>query len=117
MDFYSVGKSLGLMGAPSYQPTFMDRLKSASNSALNWLGGSDKAGTPNILSALGTAGAIYDGYQKQKIANKALKYQKEAFDFNKMLSKRQIDRENRANQNLINAWNASNFQKSREEEQ
>lgn len=84
---------------------------------MRFLKGSDASGTPNWLSALGTAGAIYDGYQRQKLANKALQYQKEAFDFNKMLSQRELNRQNQAEQNLYNAWNSSAFGRKKEEEQ
>lgn len=82
---------------------------------LSWLGG-DAGGTPNWLTALGTGGALWSAYNQNKAAKQAFKLNKDAYDFNKMLSQRQLQRENQANQNLVNAWNASNFHKQQEEE-
>lgn len=84
---------------------FLDMLKGAGK----WLLGSDKAGTSNLLNAAGLAGGLYSGLQQQKAANKALQMQQDAYDFNKMLSQREIDRQNRAEQNLYDGWNASTF--------
>ena len=85
------------------------------DSFLSWLGG-DAGGTPNWLTALGTGGALWSAYNQNKVAKQAFKLNKDAYDFNKMLSQRQLQRENQANQNLVNAWNASNFHKQQEEE-
>ena len=82
---------------------------------LSWLGG-DAGGTPNWLTTLGTGGALWSAYNQSKMAKKAFNLNKDAYDFNKMLSQRQLQRENQANQNLVNAWNASNFHKQQEEE-
>lgn len=84
---------------------FLDMLKGAGN----WLMSSDRAGTPNLLNVAGLAGGLYSGLQQQKAANKALKMQQDAYDFNKMLSQREIDRQNRAQQALYDGWNASSF--------
>lgn len=81
---------------------FLDMLKGA-------LLGADKSGTPNWMNAAGLAGGLYSGLQKQKAANKALQMQQDAFDFNKMLSQREIDRQDRAQQDLYNAYNASTY--------
>lgn len=83
---------------------------------LSWLGGCDAGGVPNWLTALGTGGALWSAYNQNKAAKQAFKLNKDAYDFNKMLSQRQLQRENQANQNLINAWNASNFHKQQEDE-
>ena len=83
---------------------------------LSWLGGGDAGGVPNWLTALGTGGALWSAYNQNKAAKQAFKLNKDAYDFNKMLSQRQLQRENQANQNLVNAWNASNFHKQQEEE-
>lgn len=89
---------------------------------VSWLGktnGENKdgvGGTPNWLTALGAGGALWSAYNQSKMAKKAFNLNKDAFDFNKMLSQRQIQRENQANQNLLNAWNASSFNKRQEEE-
>lgn len=92
---------------------FMGLLKSAGS----WLGNSDAAGTPNWMNALGMAGNMYSGIAQQQAAKNLMKQQKAAFDFNKMLSERQISRENQANQNLLNAWNSSAFGKRKDEDE
>ena len=92
---------------------FMGLLKSAGS----WLGNSDAAGTPNWMNALGMAGNMYSGIAQQQAAKNLMKQQKAAFDFNKMLSERQIARENQANQNLLNAWNSSAFGKRKDEDE
>lgn len=84
---------------------FLDMLKGAGG----WLLGADKSGAPNWMNAAGLAGGLYSGLQQQKAANKALQMQQEAYNFNKMLSQREIDRQNRAEQNLYDGWNASTF--------
>ena len=88
----------------------------SSGGFLSWLGGGDAGGTPNWLTALGTGGALWSAYNQNKAAKQAFKLNKDAYDFNKMLSQRQLQRENQANQNLVNAWNASNFHKQQEDE-
>lgn len=83
-----------------------------------WLGKTTASTeTPNWLMALGIGGNLYSGYQQQKAANKSLDLQKQAFDFNKMLSQREIDRQNRAEQNLANAWTNSSFYKRKDDEE
>ena len=96
---------------------FMGLLKNAGSKALSWLGNSDAAGTPNWMNALGMAGNMYSGIAQQQAAKNLMKQQKAAFDFNKMLSERQISRENQANQNLLNAWNSSAFGKRKDEDE
>ena len=92
---------------------FMGLLKSAGD----WLGDSDAAETPNWMNALGMAGNMYSGIAQQQAVKNLMKQQKAAFDFNKMLSERQISRENQANQNLLNAWNSSAFSKRKDEDE
>lgn len=75
----------------------------------NWLGGSDQNGTPNWLTAAGAGGALYGGYQQQKMAKKQYDLQKDAYNFNKMLSQRQIDKENEAQRNLNLGWANSTY--------
>lgn len=96
---------------------FWDFFKNAGGKALNWLGNSDAAGTPNWMNAAGIGGAIYGAAAQQNMFNKMMKQQKATFDFNKMLAERQISRENQANQNLFNAWNSSNFAKRKKEDE
>ncbi|EAU00322.1 hypothetical protein [Campylobacter curvus] len=95
---------------------FWDGLKNFGNNTLGWLGGSDRSGTPNWLMAAGIAGSLYGGYQQEKMAKKQFDLQKDAYDFNKMLSQREIDRQNQANQNLANAWTNSSFYKRKDDE-
>ena len=87
---------------------FLDMLKGVGNQALGLFSGSGGE-TPAWLQAAGLAGGLYSGLQQQKAANKALKMQQDAFDFNKMLSQREIDRQDRAQQDLYNAYNASTY--------
>ena len=96
---------------------FMGLLKNAGGKALGWLGSSDAAGTPNWMNALGMAGNMYSGIAQQQAAKNLMKQQKAAFDCKKMLSERQISRENQANQNLLNAWNSSAFGKRKDEDE
>ena len=110
-----LGYSGGSTGGGGFD--FMGLLKNAGGKALDWLGNSDAAGTPNWMNALGMAGGIYSGIAQQQAAKNMMKQQKAAFDFNKMLSERQISRENQANQNLLNAWNSSAFGKRKDEDE
>lgn len=87
---------------------FLDMLKGVGNGALGLFSGSGR-GTPNWLQAVGLAGGLYSGLQQQKAANKALQMQQDAYNFNKMLSQREIDRQDRAQQDLYNAYNASTY--------
>ena len=110
MNPFFSGIAGGLAGAANKAANsggwnFLDMLKGAGG----WLLGADKSGTPNWMNTAGLAGGLYSGLQQQKAANKALKMQQDAFDFNKMLSQREIDRQNRAEQNLYDGWNASTF--------
>lgn len=110
MNPFFSGIAGGLAGAANKAANsggwnFLDMLKGAGG----WLLGADKSGTPNWMNAAGLAGGLYSGLQQQKAANKALQMQQDAFDFNKMLSQREIDRQNRAEQNLYDGWNASTF--------
>lgn len=110
MNPFFSGIAGGLAGAANTAANsggwnFLDMLKGAGG----WLLGADKSGTPNWMNAAGLAGGLYSGLQQQKAANKALKMQQDAFDFNKMLSQREIDRQDRAQQDLYNAYNASTY--------
>lgn len=87
---------------------FLDMLKGAGNSALGLFSGSG-GGTPTWLQAAGLAGGLYSGLQQQKAANKALQMQQDAYNFNKMLSQREIDRQDAADKRLYDAYNASTY--------
>nr|DAE82697.1 MAG TPA: hypothetical protein [Caudoviricetes sp.] len=115
--FYSRGAGAANLAAGGGGFDFMGLLKNAGGKALSWLGDSDAAGTPNWMNALGMAGNMYSGIAQQQAAKNLMKQQKAAFDFNKMLSERQIARENQANQNLLNAWNSSAFSKRKDEDE
>ncbi|WP_086290850.1 hypothetical protein [Campylobacter devanensis] len=58
---------------------------------------------------IGGAGALYSAYQKQRNAKKELALQKEAFNFNKMLAQRDIDRQNKADDDLYQAFRNSSY--------
>ena len=63
----------------------------------------------NLGGLIGGAGALYSAYQKQRNAKKELALQKDAFNFNKMLAQRQIDRQNRADDDLYRAFRNSSY--------
>lgn len=113
MNPFFSGIAGGLAGAANTAANsggwnFLDMLKGAGNRAMGLFSGSG-GGTPTWLQAAGLAGGLYSGLQQQKAANKALQMQQDAFDFNKMLSQREIDRQDRAQQDLYNAYNASTY--------
>lgn len=113
MNPFFSGIAGGLAGAANTAASgggwnFLDMLKGAGNRALGLFSGSG-GGTPTWLQAAGLAGGLYSGLQQQKAANKALQMQQDAYNFNKMLSQREIDRQNQAQQNLYDGWNASTF--------
>lgn len=80
--------------------------------AWDWLKGGDA--TKNIMNSnlgalAGGAGALWGAYNQQKMAKDNFKLQKEAFDYNKMLSEEERKRRNLADQNLANAWGNSTY--------
>lgn len=89
-----------------------NKIGSAFSSAWDWLGKTDSSGTSNALTALGVAGNLYSGYKSANMAKKMFDMQKDAYDFNKMLSQRELQKENRAQQNLENAWANSALSKA-----
>ncbi|MGH1601567.1 hypothetical protein [Campylobacter majalis] len=74
-----------------------------------------KTGLNNSLSnldwgkAIGGAGALWSAYNQSKNAKDALKLQKDAYNFNKMLSQREINRQDKAQNSLYDAWNNSSY--------
>lgn len=113
MNPFFSGIASGLAGAANTAANsggwnFLDMLKGAGNRAMGLFSGSG-GGTPTWLQAAGLAGGLYSGLQQQKAANKALQMQQDAYNFNKMLSQREIDRQDRAQQDLYNAYNASTY--------
>lgn len=73
-----------------------------------WLLGSNpNGGSSNLLGLLGAGAKMYGDYQSQKMAQKQYALQKQAFDFNKMLSQREINRQNTAQNALNQAWSNS----------
>ncbi|MCR8697136.1 MULTISPECIES: hypothetical protein [Campylobacter] len=63
----------------------------------------------NLGGLIGGAGALYSAYQQQRNAKKQMDLQKEAFNFNKMLTQREIDRQNRADDDLYQAFRNSSY--------
>lgn len=74
-----------------------------------WLGKNGANGVSNWQNVLGLGGNIYGAYQQQKAAKDALNLQKDAFNWNKMLSQREIDKQNRAQNSLDTAWGMSSY--------
>ncbi|QCD44116.1 hypothetical protein [Campylobacter mucosalis] len=100
-DFSNIGSKIG----------------EAFSGAWDWLKDTDKNGTSNALTALGTLGKVYDGYAQNKMAKKIYNVQKDAYDFNKMLSQRDMQRQNQAQQNLNTAWSNSTLSKRYNDEE
>lgn len=63
----------------------------------------------NLGGLIGGAGALYSAYQRQRNAKKQMDLQKNAFNFNKMLSQREIDRQNKADDDLYQAFRNSSY--------
>ena len=63
----------------------------------------------NLGGLIGGAGALYSAYQQQRNAKKQMDLQKDAFNFNKMLTQREIDRQNRADDDLYQAFRNSSY--------
>lgn len=122
-DFNNLGQSLMKnateymkKGVSTYAPTTgaiagANSFLSTIKDGWDWLNKTDGTGTSNGFNLLGYGGGIYNGYNQQKAAKKAMKLQQEAFDFNKMLAQRQIDKENQSQKNLDSAWAKSNYNK------
>ena len=75
-------------------------LTNLNNSVGNW---------DNLGGLIGGDGALYSAYQQQRNAKKQMDLQKEAFNFNKMLTQREIDRQNRADDDLYQAFRNSSY--------
>ena len=58
---------------------------------------------------LGALGGLYGAYNKQNMANKQYNLQKDAYDFNKMLSQQELDRRKKADKSLQSAWANSSY--------
>ena len=63
----------------------------------------------NLGGLIGGAGALYSAYQKQRNAKKQMDLLKDEFNFNKMLTQRQIDRQNKADDDLYQAFRSSSY--------
>lgn len=63
----------------------------------------------NLGGAISGAGALYGAYQQQRNAKKQMKLNQDAFEFNKMLSQREIDRQNKADEDLYQAFKNSSY--------
>ncbi|RAZ49220.1 hypothetical protein [Campylobacter hyointestinalis] len=63
----------------------------------------------NLGGLMGGAGALYSAYQQQKNAKKQMDLQRDAFNFNKALSQREIDRQNKADEDLYQAFRNSSY--------
>ncbi|RAZ38054.1 hypothetical protein [Campylobacter hyointestinalis] len=63
----------------------------------------------NLGGLMGGAGMLYSAYQQQKNAKKQMDLQRDAFNFNKALSQREIDRQNKADEDLYQAFRNSSY--------
>lgn len=63
----------------------------------------------NLGGLIGGAGELYSAYQKQRNAKKQMDLLKDEFNFNKMLTQRQIDRQNKADDDLYQAFRNSSY--------
>lgn len=87
---------------------FLGNIGSSITNGLTGL--NNYAGNFNNLGGLiGGAGALYSAYQQQRNAKKQMDLQKDAFNFNKMLTQREIDRQNRADDDLYTAFRNSSY--------
>ncbi|WP_065842885.1 hypothetical protein [Campylobacter fetus] len=87
---------------------FLDGL----GSAWDWLKGGDAKNnimTSNLGALAGSAGGLWGAYNQQKMAKDNFKLQKDAFDYNKMLSEEERKRRDRADKSLVNAFSNSAY--------
>lgn len=113
MGDFSFGNMLKGLGSWLGSPSTAENVKNATGA--NATGAN--FGESNALKLLGYGGALWGAYNQQKQAKKMFDLQKQAFDFNKMLSNRQLERENMAQQNLNDAFNASLLAKKRKDDE
>lgn len=81
--------------------------------------GNNLVSNPGIWSQLGNnagdilkyGGALWSAFNQQNMGKKNFKLQQDAYNYNKMLSDRELGRQDRANKTLNDAWNASMFGK------
>lgn len=120
----ALGNNLDFAGSIG-NPTFLQSLTNSLGPFGNTLGnvnntlGFGKTGLlgssvdflNNNSEGLGALGGLYGAYNQQNMANKQYKLQKDAYNFNKMLSQREIDRQNNADKSLANAWSNSSYVK------
>lgn len=59
--------------------------------------------------AIGVLGGLYGAYNTQDMAGKNFNLQRDAFNYNKMLSKRQIKRQDASDASLKAAFNNSSY--------
>lgn len=67
------------------------------------------ANANNFGQIVGNLGNLWGAYNQNKMAKKQFNLQKQAFDYNKMLSDREIERQNRADNELWEAYNNSSY--------
>ena len=63
----------------------------------------------NLGGLIGGAGELYSAYQQQRNAKKQMDLLKDEFNFNKMLTQREIDRQNKADDDLYQAFRSSSY--------
>ena len=109
--------------ASQLAPTFAEQLSSYLSPVTNAFSGFNNTigfGNGGLLNnsmnylnkysdGLGALGGIYGAYNKQHMANKMYGLQKDAYNFNKMLSQQELDRRKKADKSLQSAWANSSY--------
>ena len=90
-----------------------NKLLSGLNNTIGFGNGGLLNNSMNYLNkysdGLGALGGIYSSYNKQHMANKMYGLQKDAYNFNKMLSQQELNRRKKADKSLQSAWANSSY--------
>lgn len=70
----------------------------------NYLGKGDWLG-----EVIGGAGSLWGAYNQQKMGKKMFDLQKDAYNYNKMLSQNELNRRDKFENDLWNAYNNSSY--------
>ncbi|OCR99239.1 hypothetical protein A9K75_07895 [Campylobacter fetus subsp. testudinum] len=65
--------------------------------------------TSNLGAIAGNGGALWGAYNQANMAKNNFKLQQDAFNFNKMLANKEMDRRDKADTSLYNAFKTSNY--------
>ena len=110
MGLLSGYESIANKAIPQYgnsiipQTNYMDYINKAGgyiNDGLSWM---DKYSQP-----IGTLGGLYSAYNQQHMANKMYGLQKDAYNYNKMLSEREKKKQDQAQASFQTGFTNSNL--------